>query len=97
MSWRFNIQDSAQFLDHRDYLNVKQTGEIDHVNCFVQKIRLSSCLISSVDACFEGTLQWICSKFDNRFLHSRGVHASSSAVSLKQKMDVPKTKTLKFV
>lgn len=41
----------------------------NHVRCFVQERRLSSCLISPAEACVQTTLAWILSKTAHTVLH----------------------------
>lgn len=47
----------------------KELRDIDHVDCFVQTSRFSSCLISSSKSCVQTTLRWIWFKMDQKVLH----------------------------
>lgn len=82
-----DIEDSALF--RGVYLNVNEGVINEYVYCFVQKVRFSSCLISSVEACDQTTLWRIWSEVDRQVLHRL-----ECTLPLEQKGDGADTKKL---
>lgn len=66
--------------------------DVEHVYYFVQMVRFSLCLISSIKACIQTSLGWIWSNMDRQVLHKlvECPIQLESTLPLKQKGDINK-------